>query len=126
MRREMAEARALRAWGSTDRRDAWWVGPLITFVVLSLFVVYATLRAIMNKHFHVDIGDHDLISPFYSPNLDEWGLLPSWLSPALAILWAPAGFRLTCYYYRKAYYRAFTQHPPACAVSEGKRGDYHG
>jgi hypothetical protein len=28
------------------------------------------------------------------------------------------GFRLTCYYYRKAYYRSFWQSPPACAVRE--------
>jgi hypothetical protein len=27
-------------------------------------------------------------------------------------------FRLTCYYYRKAYYRAFWASPPACAVAE--------
>ncbi|WP_055591107.1 glycoside hydrolase family 3 protein, partial [Streptacidiphilus griseoplanus] len=30
----------------------------------------------------------------------------------------PLGFRLTCYYYRKAYYRAFWASPPACAVAE--------
>ena len=28
------------------------------------------------------------------------------------------GFRFTCYYYRKAYYRAFWQSPTACAVRE--------
>ena len=28
------------------------------------------------------------------------------------------GFRLTCYYYRKAYYRAFWRSPVACAVRE--------
>jgi hypothetical protein len=28
------------------------------------------------------------------------------------------GFRLTCYYYRKAYYRSFWLSPPACAVPE--------
>ena len=28
------------------------------------------------------------------------------------------GFRLTCYYYRKAYYRSFWLSPPACAVAE--------
>ena len=40
------------------------------------------------------------------------------LSPALLILIFPLGFRLTCYYYRKAYYRAFWLSPPACAVAE--------
>jgi hypothetical protein len=40
------------------------------------------------------------------------------LSPALIILVFPLGFRLTCYYYRKAYYRAFWLSPAACAVAE--------
>ena len=44
----------------------------------------------------------------------------SWwiFSPALIILVFPLGFRLTCYYYRKTYYRSFWQSPPACAVAE--------
>jgi hypothetical protein len=46
--------------------------------------------------------------------------MPPWLSPALLILWAPGGFRLTCYYYRKAYYRAFFRDPVACAVGESR------
>ena len=33
----------------------------------------------------------------------------------------PLSFRATCYYYRKAYYRAFFADPPACAVGEPKR-----
>ena len=57
------------------------------------------------------------LSPFYSPLIDphhRW-----WpFSPALLILVWPLGFRVTCYYYRKAYYRAFFLDPPACAVSE--------
>jgi UDP-N-acetylmuramyl pentapeptide phosphotransferase/UDP-N-acetylglucosamine-1-phosphate transferase len=36
------------------------------------------------------------------------------------------GFRLTCYYYRKAYYRAFFLAPPACAVAGLSRGRYRG
>jgi hypothetical protein len=40
------------------------------------------------------------------------------LSPALIILIFPLGFRMTCYYYRKAYYRSFWMSPPACAVAE--------
>ena len=39
-------------------------------------------------------------------------------SPALLILAFPLGLRLTCYYYRKAYYRSFWQSPPACTVAE--------
>ena len=108
--------------GSTDRRDAWWLGPAITFLVLASFVVYATLRAFMNRDYEVG----ELLSPFYSPNLGHWTPLPQWLSPALLILWAPGGFRVTCYYYRKAYYRSFAADPPGCAVSEGKRRNYRG
>jgi hypothetical protein len=44
---------------------------------------------------------------------------PWWaISPALLVLIFPLGFRLTCYYYRRAYYRAFWLSPPACAVAE--------
>ena len=42
----------------------------------------------------------------------------AWMSPAMFILIFPAGFRGTCYYYRKAYYRAFFQQPTGCAVSK--------
>ena len=49
---------------------------------------------------------------------------PRLLNHILAILvrilvaWVPLGFRGTCYYYRKAYYRAFFWDPPACAIEE--------
>jgi hypothetical protein len=36
------------------------------------------------------------------------------------------GFRATCYYYRKAYYRAFFLDPPACAVGEARGHGYGG
>ena len=44
------------------------------------------------------------------------------LSPAFLILWGPGLFRLTCYYYRKAYYRSFWLAPAACAVRDVKSG----
>jgi hypothetical protein len=63
------------------------------------------------------------------PGSDLGGVKPfgDWwkLSPALIILIVPLGFRMTCYYYRKAYYRAFWQSPPACAVAE-PHGKYTG
>src|SRR5439155_459802 len=67
------------------------------------------------------------ISPFYSPCItkachgNSFPKLfegPSFISPAIYILIVPLGFRLTCYYYRKAYYRSFWLSPPACAVAE--------
>jgi len=44
----------------------------------------------------------------------------------MLILPGPASFRFTCYYYRKAYYRAFVWDPPACAVAERSPQRYHG
>jgi hypothetical protein len=42
------------------------------------------------------------------------------------ILAVPGIFRFTCYYYRKAYYRAFTGTPPACAVGALQRSGKSG
>jgi hypothetical protein len=51
------------------------------------------------------------------PHLSLFG--PWWaISPALIILIFPLGFRMTCYYYRRTYYRSFWLSPPACAVAE--------
>jgi hypothetical protein len=104
----------------TMRKDMWWVEPLITGVVLGAFGIYSTWRALSNQFYYTE----PYLSPFYSPLL----LLDWWpLSPAILILWAPLGFRATCYYYRKAYYRAYFFSPPGCAVKPvGKRGSYKG
>jgi hypothetical protein len=119
-----------RGFGQTMRRDAWWVQPLIVFIILASFLVYATWAALQNAHFAY--GNY--LSPFYSPLLfsdhpHAWihGARPSWLpaflpfSPALLILPFPAGFRLTCYYYRGAYYKSFWADPPNCAVGEPRK-----
>ncbi|MEO5798294.1 MAG: succinate dehydrogenase [Gemmatimonadales bacterium] len=111
------------------RTDAWWIQPLITFLILGSFVVYATWSAFQGDHYY--FGSY--ISPFYSPEIfgasphalfgpkpDWW---PGWMkfSPALLILWAPGGFRFTCYYYRGAYYKAFWADPVNCAVGEPRK-----
>ena len=113
----------------TLRTDKWWIEPLITFAVLISFVIYATFRAFENANYFAE----PLISPFYSPCLSTacvngasllgtpigtiaiFGMV---ISPSLFILIFPLGFRMTCYYYRKAYYRSFWMSPPACAVAE--------
>jgi hypothetical protein len=91
------------------------VESLPVIVVLGGFGLYATLRAFEGKFY--EWGPY--LSPFYSPLIDahhHW-----WkFSPAILILGGPLSFRATCYYYRKAYYRAFFQDPPACAVGEGR------
>src|SRR5689334_1425251 len=101
-------------WGQTQRRDTWWVAPAVVFVILSAFIVYATWAAFQNAHY--TFGNY--LSPLYSPEFSRPGWWPAWLpfSPALLILPFPGGFRLTCYYYRGAYYKAFWADPPACAV----------
>ena len=115
-----------RRFGESMRRDRWWVQPVIVFVILTSFIVYATWAAFQGDHY--TYGPY--LSPFYSPELfgssphawfgpkpDWW---PAWLvfSPALLILPFPGIFRVTCYYYRGAYYKAFWADPPACAVGE--------
>jgi hypothetical protein len=120
-------------FGRTMRRDAWWAQPATVFVILTAFVIYATWAAFQGDHYWY--GPY--LSPFYSPELfgssphsilgprPSWW--PSWLvfSPALLILPFPALFRLTCYYYRGAYYKAFWADPPSCAVGE-PRHQYRG
>src|SRR5258708_16785263 len=126
----MAEAAtstsAPRKFGQTMRPDVWWTQPLIVFIGLGAFVVYSTWAAFQGNHYF--FGPY--LSPFYSPEIfgdspHSWfGSKPAWwpgwllFSPALLILWAPGGFRLTCYYYRGAYYKAFWADPPGCAVGE--------
>jgi len=125
-----AEPFGRRGFGVTARRDRWWIQPLLVFAGLSTFIVYATWAAFQGRHY--TFGPY--LSPFYSPELfgdspHAWfgpkpGWWPGWapFSPALLILWAPGGFRLTCYYYRGAYYKAFWADPPACAVAEPRSG----
>ena len=118
-----------RAFGETARRDNWWVEPLLIFIGLSSFIVYSTWAAFQGKNY--TFGPY--LSPFYSPEIfgdspHAWfGPKPMWwpgwmpFSPAFLILWAPAGFRFTCYYYRGAYYKSFWADPPACAVGEPRK-----
>ncbi|MEW6160124.1 MAG: succinate dehydrogenase [Verrucomicrobiota bacterium] len=118
-----------RSFGQTMRPDAWWLQPVLVFLGLSTFIVYSTWAAFQGIEYFY--GPY--LSPFYSPELfgesphrwfgprpDWW---PAWLifSPALLILWIPGGFRLTCYYYRGAYYKSFWADPPSCTVGEPRK-----
>lgn len=118
----------------TLRTDAWWRSPLITDLGFAAFVIYATARAFMQDHFYVE--QYNYLTPFYSPCVvvydaatgsgcpagaahfgtflpDVWFLPYAALSLPFLLL-----FRLTCYYYRGAYYRSVWQSPTACAVAE--------
>jgi hypothetical protein len=118
------------------RRDAWWALPATVVLVLSGFIVYSTWAALQNAHYYAE----PYLSPFYSPCISKSCLHSTFgvglpqislpivgvLSPAFLILWGPGLFRLTCYYYRKAYYRSFWLSPVACAVPDAQRGGYTG
>jgi hypothetical protein len=112
--------------GATLRTDGWWLEPLGVALLLGSFGVYATWAALQNAHYYVA----PYLSPFYSPCLAtscrhvSLPLIGSWwnLSPAFLVLWIPGGFRATCYYYRKAYYRSFFGSPPGCAVRDVSKG----
>ena len=109
------------------RTDRWWLPQLTTGLGLLAFIGYSTWRAFWGLHTSYAAP---YLSPFYSPCLAancpkiadgaDWGLFGSWwqISPALIVLIFPLGFRATCYYYRKSYYRSFWSSPPACAVAE--------
>ncbi|MGH3321902.1 MAG: hypothetical protein ACRDN9_17360 [Streptosporangiaceae bacterium] len=109
----------------TLRKDRWWIEPSIyggLLFVITGYLLYVTFSG-------VDYYWEPYLSPFYSPCItancfDHAGgvfqQLPSIAPapPSLLIIAFPAAFRVTCYYYRKAYYRSFLFAPPACAVQE--------
>jgi hypothetical protein len=128
LRRQRAQVKV-----RTLRTDRWWLVPLLTFLGLSSFLVYG-VWAIIDNSFFVD----PYVAPFASPCLVDalcpngarlfgWAPIGDWysLSPGLLVLGLPGGFRLTCYYYRKSYYRSFWLSPAACAVQE-PHGKYTG
>lgn len=131
---------AQRKFGQTTRPDAWWIQPLLVFLGFSAFIVYSTWAAfhplcqdgVTPAYWY---GGHgaDYLSPFFSPEIFGYtkhallGGKPAWwpsflmFSPAFLVLWAPGGFRFTCYYYRGAYYKAFWADPLNCAVGEPRK-----
>jgi hypothetical protein len=134
-------------FGATARRDAWWAYPLATFLGLLAFLIYANVIVFaVPGYFEIRQNKADFfalhnpavapyLAPFSSPLIFDaeshhaWihSARPSWwpgwfpFSSAMLILIFPAGFRLTCYYYRKAYYRSFWADPPGCVVGEPRK-----
>ena len=104
------------------------------FIVFTAFVAYTTWALFQGENYYY--GNY--LSPFYSPELfsppghpsphawfGTWDL--PWFpfikfSPAMLILVFPLAFRMTCYYYRGAYYKAFWADPVNCAVGEPRKG----
>jgi hypothetical protein len=115
----------------TLRTDAWRRSPLWIALILAIFVLYSTVRIFMNKWYYAEPENY--LTPVYSPCISascpegaaDFGTwLPSFPAAVpLAILIFPilAGFRVTCYYYRKIGYRSLWLSPQACAVAEPHR-----
>jgi len=107
----------------TLRTDRWWVPPAVTFSLLTIWLLYALVRTASQRAYFVE--QYHYLSPFSSPcvssscipaarDFGTWfGDFPPFVPFALLVLPFLLGFRLTCYYYRKAYYRAFWLSPPA-------------
>lgn len=113
---------------ATLRTDRWWAAPLRIGVILVIFIVYATVRIFMNKWYYS--AENHYLTPLYSPCLAQncvpgsshFGTplpeLPVFIPISIITFAVLAGFRGTCYYYRKAGYRSLFLAPIACAVPE--------
>jgi hypothetical protein len=104
--------------GATRRLDRWWVAPGVQATLFTVCATYLFVSGILFTPLFGTPYEHEgYLSPLFSPLIrPDW--LPTWFSPGIFILWVPLGFRATCYYYRKAYYRFYFADPPGCAVGE--------
>ena len=112
----------------TFRTDPWWKTPRVVAAGLTIWVAYATVRVFTGHWYYVP--QYHYLTPFYSPCVSGecvpgssslghwWPAIPPIIPYAIVSLVFVLGFRLTCYYYRGAYYRAFWRAPAACAVRE--------
>ena len=101
----------MTAISSAWKKLPWWVEPMTVVFVLSAFGLYSFVAIALFGG-----GYQQFVSPFYSPEVPLAGWMPGFVTAPMLVLWIPLGFRATCYYYRKAYYRAFFWDPPACQL----------
>ncbi|MEC8839390.1 MAG: hypothetical protein VYA09_04520, partial [Candidatus Neomarinimicrobiota bacterium] len=134
---------------NTQRSDRWWFEPLWTGFGFLCFVIYTTWAMLQGDYYWWSAGVEGFggyLSPFYSPLIfinpiangaapmdHSWfGSWPEWwpnlipASPAILILAGPLSFRMTCYYYRKFYYRSYFMSPPGCSVKGIRNKKYKG
>jgi hypothetical protein len=101
---------------ATVRRLPWWVEPMTVASALTIFGIYSLTIVLFLP------GEYGAyLSPFYSPPIGRPDWLPGFITAPMFVLWIPLGFRATCYYYRKAYFRAFFWDPPACSSKAQQR-----
>lgn len=104
----------------TNRKDRWWELPTLQGAALVIVMIWTFIRVILWDD-SIAFQDHRVTSPLFSPDVLHWLDItnhPGWLNGAMLILWIPFGFRGTCYYMRRVYYRSFFQSPTACWVDE--------
>ncbi len=119
----------------TLRTDNWRTSPNYTALILYFFILYTIVRLFMNTGYYVKAFGY--LTPVYSPcisgscvdgasDFGHWlPKLPTGVPLAILIIPILAGFRTTCYYYRKAGYRSLWMSPRACGVPE-PHGRYSG
>lgn len=119
----------------TLRTDGWRASPNYTALILLFFIGYTVVRLFMNTGYYV--SQFHYLTPVYSPcisascvegssDFGHWlPAMPTGVPLAILIIPILAGFRTTCYYYRKAGYRSLWSSPRACAVPE-PHGHYSG
>ena len=133
----------------TNRSDYWWLEPFLTGLGFLCFVIYTTWAMLQGNYYWWSANSEGFggyLSPFYSPLLfidgsvigaapishSIFGPWPDWMpslipvTPAILILLGPLSFRMTCYYYRKFYYRSYFFSPPACNVLGVTQKNYKG
>ncbi|MEA2682050.1 MAG: hypothetical protein QOK05_378 [Chloroflexota bacterium] len=79
----------------------------------TIFGIYVLLVVMLDFH---NARSEPYLSPFFSPLFGAPNIAGFILSPGVFVVWSPLAFRASCYYYRKAYYRAFFA-PPSCSMS---------
>lgn len=116
----------LNGLGRTNRIDNWLRQPLAMGIALTAAMIYTAVRLFLYPDtIHYELNGATVMSPIFSPDVLEWELFglkdwdhPSWVNAAILVLWIPFGFRGTCYYMRRVYYRTFFASPVACWVDE--------
>jgi hypothetical protein len=119
----------LNGLGRTNRIDSWWSQPLAMGIALTAALLYTFWRLFFyDADISYALHGSTVMSPIFSPNVLEWELFglknwaatdaPEWVNAAILVLWIPFGFRGTCYYMRRVYYRTFFASPTACWVDE--------
>ena len=123
---------------TNNRKDNWWIMPLLQGLIIIIFVAYTTVTlffpdiygdgscsTVAGCNYHSPIFDLSVTTPL--AKAIGWPTNPL-LPAALLVLWIPIGYRATCYYMRRIYYRSFFGNPPACATNgyNIRRGKYTG